>query len=195
VGRRGEPPQSTRLNILTSSIRAVASVGRGLGNPPNGRLRPLLPRLGNCLLGGTLYPPRGQEPRAGQSRQANREDDRPQRRSRPRLPPFRLPPEEYVELDEAAARSGESISEYIRKALALRLHGDTLASAVGAIYGDAGIPYGELDQLVMRGNLIMSNCRLATNRKLFEPRDPEPFRWWFGKPSAQQHPLFPTKTG
>lgn len=39
---------------------------------------------------------------------------------------FRLLPEEYAELDKAAARLGESISEYIRKALALRLHGDTL---------------------------------------------------------------------
>ncbi len=51
---------------------------------------------------------------------------------------FRLPWEEYEELEEAAAAKGESLSEFIRKALRGRLHGIAIANFVEMTYGGAG---------------------------------------------------------
>ncbi|CAN5684495.1 hypothetical protein BH24ACT26_BH24ACT26_02090 [soil metagenome] len=43
---------------------------------------------------------------------------------------FRLPSEELDALEDAAERTGESMSEFVRKALALRLHGTPIGPAV-----------------------------------------------------------------
>ncbi|MFN2490356.1 MAG: ribbon-helix-helix protein, CopG family [Actinomycetota bacterium] len=43
---------------------------------------------------------------------------------------FRLPTEELDALEEAAERAGESVSEFVRKALALRLHGKPIGPTV-----------------------------------------------------------------
>lgn len=43
---------------------------------------------------------------------------------------FRLPSAEFDALEEAAGRVGESISEFVRKALALRLYGEPIGPAV-----------------------------------------------------------------
>ena len=43
---------------------------------------------------------------------------------------FRLPPDEVDRLVEAARTSGESISEYVRKAIAVRQFGEPIGSAV-----------------------------------------------------------------
>lgn len=57
---------------------------------------------------------------------------------------FRLPPEEFGALERDMARTGESLSEYIRNALALRLRGGDLAGAMaGMISGSVGIPTEE----------------------------------------------------
>ncbi len=50
---------------------------------------------------------------------------------------FRLPWEELEELDEAAAAKGESLSEFIRKALRFRLAGIAIAPFVEMTYGGA----------------------------------------------------------
>lgn len=51
---------------------------------------------------------------------------------------FRLPPEEIDALEEALEQTGESLSEYIRNALALRMH----AGAIAPMLGTLGITYG-----------------------------------------------------
>jgi hypothetical protein len=48
---------------------------------------------------------------------------------------FRLPPEELAALERAMEQSGESLSEFIRKALALRLHGVPIGPALEVAYG------------------------------------------------------------
>ncbi|MEJ7843825.1 MAG: ribbon-helix-helix protein, CopG family [Rubrobacter sp.] len=54
---------------------------------------------------------------------------------------FRLPPEEIDALEQDMARTGETLSEYIRNALALRLHrGNFAESMAGMISGSVGIP-------------------------------------------------------
>ncbi len=50
---------------------------------------------------------------------------------------FRLPWEEFEELEEAAAAKGESLSEFIRKALRLRLQRIAIANFVEMTYGGA----------------------------------------------------------
>jgi hypothetical protein len=50
---------------------------------------------------------------------------------------FRLPWEEFEELEEAAAAKGESLSEFIRKALRIRLQGIAIANFVEMTYGGA----------------------------------------------------------
>jgi hypothetical protein len=48
---------------------------------------------------------------------------------------FRLPWEEYEALEEAATARGESLSEFIRKALRIRLEGIVIAAFVDMTYG------------------------------------------------------------
>ncbi len=48
------------------------------------------------------------------------------RPSRTSVVSFRLPTEEMDALEEAASAAGESLSEYVRKAVALRLHREAL---------------------------------------------------------------------
>jgi hypothetical protein len=50
---------------------------------------------------------------------------------------FRIPWEELEKLDEAAAAKGESVSEFIREALRIRLQGIALATFVEMTYGGA----------------------------------------------------------
>jgi Ribbon-helix-helix protein, copG family len=50
---------------------------------------------------------------------------------------FRLPWEELEELDEAAAATGESLSEFIRTSLRIRLAGMSRATFVEMTYGGA----------------------------------------------------------
>jgi hypothetical protein len=50
--------------------------------------------------------------------------------SRSEVVSFRLPSDELDALEAAAERSGESISEFIRKALALRLYGEPIGPSV-----------------------------------------------------------------
>jgi hypothetical protein len=50
---------------------------------------------------------------------------------------FRIPWEEYEELEDAATAKGESLSEFIREALRYRLKGSTLAAFVEMTSGGA----------------------------------------------------------
>jgi len=50
--------------------------------------------------------------------------------SRSEVVSFRVPSDELDVLEKAATRSGESLSEFIRKALALRLYGEPIGPAV-----------------------------------------------------------------
>ena len=50
---------------------------------------------------------------------------------------FRIPWDELEELDDAATERGESLSEFIRKAVRLRLEGITIATIVEMTYGGA----------------------------------------------------------
>jgi len=52
------------------------------------------------------------------------------RPSRSEVVSFRLPSDEMDVLEEAAARSRESLSEFIRGALALRLYGEPIGPAI-----------------------------------------------------------------
>lgn len=56
---------------------------------------------------------------------------------------FRLPPEELDALEQAMAQTGESLSEYVRGALALRLHADATQPMLGTL----GITYGAYNGL------------------------------------------------
>jgi len=59
---------------------------------------------------------------------------------------FRLPPEELDALEQAMAQTGESLSEYIRGALALRLHTDATMPMLGTLGITSGIYYSGLDE-------------------------------------------------
>ena len=48
---------------------------------------------------------------------------------------FRLPSEEFAALEQAMEQTGESLSEFIRKALAIRLHGIPIGPALEVTYG------------------------------------------------------------
>jgi hypothetical protein len=54
---------------------------------------------------------------------------------------FRLPPGEFAVLEQARAQTGESLSEFIRNALALRLH-RSYGGASAPMLGTLGITYG-----------------------------------------------------
>ncbi len=51
---------------------------------------------------------------------------------------FRLPPEELDALEQAMEQTGETLSEYVRTALALRIHGGAAMPTLGTL----GITYG-----------------------------------------------------
>jgi hypothetical protein len=48
---------------------------------------------------------------------------------------FRLPPEELAALERAMEQTGESLTEFIRKAFAIRLHGVPIGPALEVTYG------------------------------------------------------------
>lgn len=57
---------------------------------------------------------------------------------------FRLPPDEFDALERDMERTGETLSEYIRTALAFRLHRGNLTEAMaGMMSGSFGTPTGE----------------------------------------------------
>ena len=98
------------------------------------------------------------------------------RPSRSSVVSFRLPREELAEIEQARAESGETLSEYIRGALALRLHGETVGSPAGIMYGSTGIPhagsetlyeipYEVSDQLLVKSTILMGALTKAYSRK------------------------------
>jgi hypothetical protein len=62
---------------------------------------------------------------------------------------FRLPSEELDSLEEAASRAGESLSEYIRTALAVRLHGQPIGPSVEVSSG--------AHRLTIRSHIVVSS--------------------------------------
>lgn len=99
---------------------------------------------------------------------------------------FRLPPEELNALEEAMAQTGESLSEYVRGALALRLHADAtmpLLGRLGITYGAYNGPYeNDPDQLfvhpVAGGIVGMALVQGGGTKASFVPKPPrnEPFK-------------------
>ena len=113
--------------------------------------------------------------------------------SRSSVVSFRLPREELTEIEQVRAQTGESLSEFIRGALALRLRGNLVGSTTGFIYGDMGIPFAEPDELVTQGKLVMGHCRFASSRKLkLEDAATRPFRWFDA--CGPQQALFSSNT-
>lgn len=83
---------------------------------------------------------------------------------------FRLPSEEMDALERDMERTGESLSEYIRNALALRLRGgDFAGSMIGTMYGSVGIPTEEPDRRVVNSNFLMGNFTRAYFRRNEKP--------------------------
>lgn len=66
---------------------------------------------------------------------------------------FRIPSEELDSLEQAAARESETISQFVRKALALRIHGEPIGPAVEVTTGAT--------KLVLRSHFIVSSTREA----------------------------------
>jgi hypothetical protein len=52
------------------------------------------------------------------------------RPSRSEVVSFRIPSEELDALEEAAGRTGETLSEFVRRALALRLYGEPIGPSI-----------------------------------------------------------------
>jgi hypothetical protein len=48
---------------------------------------------------------------------------------------FRIPAEEIEQLTECARLSAESVSEYVRKAIAIRMHGTPIGPSIGVATG------------------------------------------------------------
>ncbi|MBI4728612.1 MAG: hypothetical protein HY775_03815 [Acidobacteria bacterium] len=61
---------------------------------------------------------------------------------------FRMPSEELDALEEAGACAGETLSEYIRKAIAIRMHGVPIGPAVEVTFG--------AERLVVRSHIVTS---------------------------------------
>jgi hypothetical protein len=78
---------------------------------------------------------------------------------------FRLPIEELDAVEEAAERNEETVSQYIRGALALRLHGETAGSPVAIMYGSWGIPDEDPDQLMVNSTIFMGTFTKAYRSK------------------------------
>jgi hypothetical protein len=66
---------------------------------------------------------------------------------------FRIPSDELDRLEEAATVEGESLSEYIRKALALRMHGMPIGPAVEVSSGAS--------RLVIRSHIVTTGRKDA----------------------------------
>lgn len=66
---------------------------------------------------------------------------------------FRLPPEELTALEQAAERVGETLSQYIRGALAIRLHGTAIGPAVEVTSG--------ADRLLVRSHIVTSGRNIS----------------------------------
>ena len=114
------------------------------------------------------------------------------RPSRSSVVSFRLPREELAEIEQARAHTGESLSEFIRGALALRLYG-SVGSSTGLIQGNLGIPFAEPDALSVRGNILMNTYRFAASRMLkLEDVDTKGIRWFDN--CARQQALFSSNT-
>lgn len=83
---------------------------------------------------------------------------------------FRLPPEELAALEQAMEHTGESLSEFVRKALAMRLHGSQMegGSTVGITYGAYGVPaelmLRDQDELMINNavRLLMGSPTMAS---------------------------------
>ncbi len=115
------------------------------------------------------------------------------RPSRSSVVSFRLPREELAEIEQARAQTGESLSEFIRGALALRLRGNLVGSSTGLIQGDMGIPFTEPDALLVRGNLLMNTYRFAACRMLKREDSNTKHIPWFDN-CARQQALFSGNT-
>ncbi len=87
------------------------------------------------------------------------------RPSRSSVVSFRLPIEELDAVEEAAERNGESVSQYIRGALALRLHEETAGSPAAIMYGSWGIPDEDPDQLMVNSTIFMGAFTKAYRSK------------------------------
>lgn len=61
---------------------------------------------------------------------------------------FRLPADELDRVEEAAAHAGESLSEFVRKALALRLYGTPIGPTVEVSSG--------ANRLIIRSHIVAS---------------------------------------
>ena len=66
---------------------------------------------------------------------------------------FRLPPEELTSLESAAERVGETLSQYIRGALAIRLHGAVIGPTVEVTSG--------ADRLLVRSHIATSSRNIS----------------------------------
>ncbi|MGH2682901.1 MAG: hypothetical protein ACRDIX_06680 [Actinomycetota bacterium] len=66
---------------------------------------------------------------------------------------FRVPSGEFDLLEDAARNAGESISEYIRKALALRLHGTPIGPTIEITSG--------AERLLVRSHIVTGGYREA----------------------------------
>lgn len=71
---------------------------------------------------------------------------------------FRLPSEELDKLEEAAQAAGESLSEFVRGAVALRVHGEPVGPAVEIMSQDGG--------LILRSHLIPSGHSEASEAEI-----------------------------
>jgi hypothetical protein len=85
---------------------------------------------------------------------------------------FRLPPEEFDALEKAMARTGESLSEFIRTALALRLRRDPIKSTIELTHGDPDYP----EQIMVTGyNIVVDQGTKASYVPEASP-DQRPYR-------------------
>ncbi|HYU57611.1 MAG TPA: hypothetical protein VEO00_06125 [Actinomycetota bacterium] len=75
------------------------------------------------------------------------------RSSKTEVVSFRLPSGELDVLEDAAQRAAESLSEYIRKAVALRLHGLPIGPSVEVTSG--------AERLTIRSHIVVSSRRDA----------------------------------
>ncbi len=76
---------------------------------------------------------------------------------------FRLPSKELDALERDMERTGETLSEYIRNALALRLHRETFAGVMaGMISGSFGTPTGEPGRRTATINFLEGSYGRAT---------------------------------
>ncbi len=87
------------------------------------------------------------------------------RPSRSSVVSFRLPIEELDVVEEAAAQNGESVSQYIRGALALRMQGETAGIPVAIMYGSWGIPDNDPDQLLVSSTIFKGALTKAYSSK------------------------------